>query len=34
MHYKSNIYKKAVNKSGWTPKQALQAIEWVTGRNF
>ena len=34
MGYKSNIYKSAVYKSGWTTKQALQAIEWVAGRNF
>lgn len=30
MGYKSNIYKKAVYKGGWTPQEALQAIEWVT----
>ena len=29
MGYKSNIYKTAVYRSGWTTKQALQAIEWV-----
>jgi cytochrome oxidase Cu insertion factor (SCO1/SenC/PrrC family) len=29
MGYKSNIYKKAVYKGGWTPSEALQAIEWV-----
>lgn len=34
MGYKSNIYNKAVYKGGWTPKQALQAIEWVLGRKL
>lgn len=29
MGYKSNIYKKAVYQSGWTPRQALRAIAWV-----
>ena len=33
MGYKSNIYDKAVYKSGWTPREALQAIEWVTSTN-
>lgn len=29
MGYKSNIYKTAVYKRGWTPAEAVQAIEWV-----
>ena len=29
MGYKSNIYKDAVYKGGWTPSQAVQAIDWV-----
>lgn len=29
MGYKSNIYDSPVYKSGWTPSEALQAIEWV-----
>jgi len=29
MGYKSNIYKTPVYKKGWTPAEALQAIEWV-----
>jgi cytochrome oxidase Cu insertion factor (SCO1/SenC/PrrC family) len=29
MGYKSNIYKTAVYKKGWTPAEALHAIEWV-----
>jgi cytochrome oxidase Cu insertion factor (SCO1/SenC/PrrC family) len=29
MGYKSNIYKTATYKSGWTPAQAWQAIQWV-----
>jgi cytochrome oxidase Cu insertion factor (SCO1/SenC/PrrC family) len=33
MGYKSNIYKKAVYKSGWTPAEALQAIRWVSSTN-
>lgn len=31
MGYKSNIYKNPVYKRGWTPAQALEAIEWVEG---
>lgn len=34
MGYKSNIYKSPVYKSGWTPAQALQAVEWVVGTKF
>jgi cytochrome oxidase Cu insertion factor (SCO1/SenC/PrrC family) len=34
MGYKSNIYKSPVYKSGWTPAQALAAIEWVDGRTY
>ena len=29
MGYKSNIYKSAVYKNGWTPAQAVQAVDWV-----
>jgi cytochrome oxidase Cu insertion factor (SCO1/SenC/PrrC family) len=29
MGYKSNIYKSAVYKGGWTAPEATQAIEWV-----
>lgn len=32
MGYKSNIYKQPVYKRGWTPGEALQAIEWVLHR--
>ncbi len=31
MGYKSNIYKDPVYRSGWTPAQALEAIQWVEG---
>lgn len=34
MGYKSNIYKNPVYKNGWTPEQALGALEWVDGRTF
>ena len=33
MGYKSNIYKTAVYKSGWTPSEAFRAIEWVSSSN-
>jgi tryptophan-rich sensory protein len=33
MGQKSNIYKN-VNKGGWTPSEALQALAWVTGVNL
>jgi cytochrome oxidase Cu insertion factor (SCO1/SenC/PrrC family) len=29
MGYKSNIYKSAVYARGWTPAEALEAIDWV-----
>ena len=34
MGYKSNIYKHPVYKPGWTPAEAIQALEWVAGRAF
>jgi cytochrome oxidase Cu insertion factor (SCO1/SenC/PrrC family) len=34
MGYKSNIYKNPVYRGGWTPAEALQAIEWVAGRSY
>jgi protein SCO1/2 len=34
MGYKSNIYKSAVYKSGWTPSEALKAIEWVSNSRY
>lgn len=34
MGYKSNIYKEPVYKRGWTPSEALQALEWVDGSSF
>ena len=34
MGYKSNIYKTAVYSSGWTTKEALQAIDWVMQKNL
>ncbi len=34
MGYKSNIYKHPVYKPGWTPAEAIQALEWVAGRTF
>ncbi len=34
MGYKSNIYKTAIYKSGWTPSEALTAIEWVTKKEY
>jgi protein SCO1/2 len=32
MGYKSNIYNAPVYKGGWTPAEAVRAIEWVTGK--
>ncbi len=29
MGYKSNIYNNPVFKGGWTPSEAIQALEWV-----
>lgn len=34
MGYKSNIYKNPVYKNGWTPAEALQALEWVDQTTF
>lgn len=34
MDYKSNIYDDPVYKGGWTPLEALQALEWVVGSAF
>lgn len=34
MGYKSNIYKTAIYKRGWTPTQGLRAIEWVTQTSY
>ena len=34
MGYKSNIYKSPVYKGGWTPTEALSAIEWVTQTTY
>lgn len=34
MGYKSNIYKHPVYNPGWTPTEALQALEWVAGKTF
>jgi cytochrome oxidase Cu insertion factor (SCO1/SenC/PrrC family) len=34
MGYKTNIYKHPVYKPGWTPGEALQALEWVAGKTF
>lgn len=34
MGYKSNIYKDPVYRSGWTPAEALRAIEWVAGATY
>jgi protein SCO1/2 len=33
MGYKSNIYKDPVYRGGWTPAEALQAIEWVDSQH-
>jgi cytochrome oxidase Cu insertion factor (SCO1/SenC/PrrC family) len=30
MGYKSNIYKTAVYRGGWTPAEAFEAIKWVS----
>ncbi|MGC2174745.1 MAG: SCO family protein [Acidimicrobiales bacterium] len=34
MGYKSNIYNSPVYKGGWTPPEALQAIEWVANERL
>ncbi len=34
MGYKSNIYNSPVFKGGWTPTEAIQALQWVTGKRL
>jgi cytochrome oxidase Cu insertion factor (SCO1/SenC/PrrC family) len=34
MGYKSNIYNTPVYKGGWTPPEALQAIQWVANESL
>jgi len=34
MGYKSNIYKDPVFKGGWTPSEAVQALEWVANEKL
>ncbi|MGC2169679.1 MAG: SCO family protein [Acidimicrobiales bacterium] len=34
MGYKSNIYNTPVYKGGWTPPQAVQAIQWVANEKI
>ncbi len=34
MGYKSNIYKNPVYKGGWTPSEAVQALQWVANEKL
>ena len=34
MGYKSNIYNSPVYKGGWTPSEAIQALEWVANEKL
>ncbi len=34
MGYKSNIYKSPVYKGGWTPAEAVEAIQWVANEKI
>jgi cytochrome oxidase Cu insertion factor (SCO1/SenC/PrrC family) len=34
MGYKSNIYNTAVYKGGWTPSEAVQAVQWVANERL